>query len=350
MDLLWPGFLLLLGLIPLLIAAYIWILRRRQRFAVQYSSLSLIREALPQHSWLRRHLPFILFLLALTSLMVALMRPVSIVSVPAGRTTIILAMDVSRSMCSTDIAPNRLQAAEASAVSFIRRQPSSTTQIGIVAFAGFGELIQPPTTDQEVLEDVVMSLRTGRRTAIGSAILTSLDAIAEVDGSVQPSQRRPTDPQPTPVPRGAYAPSIIVLLTDGASNVGANPIEAAQQAVDRGVRIYTIGFGTAAGGPMDCGDRFGMGDPWGGGPFGGGGGGRFRRGIDEETLQQVADMTGGAYYAPESADELNEVFRELPTSLITRHEVFEISFVFAAAGAVLMVLALLLALLWHPLL
>jgi Ca-activated chloride channel family protein len=348
MDLLWPGFLLLLGLIPLLVAAYIWMLRRRRRFAVRYSSLSLIREALPQHSWLRRHLPFLLLLLAITSLMVALMRPVSIVSVPAGRTTIILAIDVSRSMCSTDIPPNRLQAAEASALSFIQRQPSNT-QIGIVAFAGFGELILSPTADQEMLEDVITSLRTGRRTAIGSGILTALDAIAEVDGSVLPSQRSRSDPQPPPVPRGAYAPSIIVLLTDGASNVGPHPLDAAQQAVDRGVRVYTIGFGTAAGGPMDCGDQWGGGNSWGGSPWGGGGGGGFRRGIDEETLQQVADMTGGTYYAPESADELNEVFREVPTSLITRHETTEISFVFAAAGAILVALAFLLALLWQPL-
>src|SRR5262245_30981997 len=111
MNLLWPGFLLLLGLIPLLIGVYIWILRRRRRFAVRYSSLALVREALPQHSRLRRHLPFALFILALTSLMIALARPAASVSVPTGRTTIIMAMDVSRSMCSTDISPNRLEAA-----------------------------------------------------------------------------------------------------------------------------------------------------------------------------------------------------------------------------------------------
>src|SRR6266496_3215775 len=108
MDLLWPGFLLLLGLLPLIIAAYIWMLRRRGRFAVRYSSLSLVREALTHQSRLRRHLPFALFLLALASLAISLARPVAIVSVPSGQTTIILAIDVSRSMCSTDIQPNRL--------------------------------------------------------------------------------------------------------------------------------------------------------------------------------------------------------------------------------------------------
>ena len=353
MDLLWPGFLLLLALIPILIGIYIWMLRRRRRYAVRFSSLSLVRAALPQQSQWRRHLPFALFLLALGALILAVSRPVSIVSVPAGQATIILAMDVSRSMCSTDIPPNRLQAAEAAALKFIADQPVST-QLGIVAFAGFAELIQAPTTDQEILEDAIVSLRTGRRTGIGNAILEAIDALAEVDETMAPSVRSASDIAPTPVPNGAYAPSIIVVLTDGANNVGVEPVDAAQQAVDRGVRVYTIGFGTAQGGSMNCGG-LGSNDPFGGGfgggfgndPFGGGGG--FRRGIDEETLQQVADMTGATYYAPESADELQAVFESLPTSLIMRHETTEISFIFVALGALLAVLAMSLALLWNPL-
>src|SRR5919205_1265605 len=151
MDLLWPGFLPLLAVLPLMIGLYIWILRRRRPFAVRYSSLSLVRAALPHQSRWRRHLPFALFLLGLASLVVALARPVAIVSVPTGQTTVILAIDVSRSMCSTDIEPNRLLAAEAAAQSFVERQ-KSTTQISIVAFAGFAEIVQPPTADQEALE------------------------------------------------------------------------------------------------------------------------------------------------------------------------------------------------------
>jgi Ca-activated chloride channel family protein len=345
MDWLWPGFLLLLGLIPLIVGAYIWALRRRRRSALRYSSLVLVREALPRRSRLRRHLPFALFLLALASLVLALSRPVAVVSVPAGRANIILAMDVSRSMCSTDIEPNRLETAKAAALSFIQRQVSST-QIGIVAFAGYAELIQAPTTDQEVLEDVVMSLITGRRTAIGSAIQRSLSAVAEIDQSVAPLESgNSSRMEPTPVPRGAYAPSIIVLLTDGASNQGPSPLEAAQQAADRGVRVYTIGFGTEEGGVMDCGPGYAR-----GGWFGGGSGStRFRRGIDEPTLIQIADMTSGAYYSAESAGELQDVFRNLPTYLITKHETTEISVGFVAVAAVLAVLATALAALWHPL-
>jgi Ca-activated chloride channel family protein len=349
MDLLWPGFLLLLGLIPLLVAAYIWILRRRRRMAVRFSSLSLVREALPRQSRLRRHLPFALFLVALTSLVIAFTRPVAIVSVPTGQATIILALDVSRSMCSTDIAPNRLETAKAAALSFIRRQEPHT-QIGIVAFAGYAELIQPPTGDQEVLEDAVMSLITGRRTAIGSAILKSLAAIAEVDPSVAPPVTSASSGiQPTPVPKGAYAPSIVVLLTDGASNQGPLPLDAAQQAVDRGVRVYTIGFGTEDGGVLDCGDSFLGGDPFGGGGLGGGFGAGFRRGIDDQALKDIADMTGGTYYSAESAGELQEVFRSLPTYLITKHETIEISVAFTAIGALLVVVALVLASIWRPL-
>ncbi len=349
MDLLWPGFLLLLGLVPLMIAVYVWMLRRRRRFAVRYSSLALVRQALSHQSWLRRHLPFALFLLALVGLVIALARPVAIVSVPAGRATIVLAMDVSRSMCSTDIPPNRLQAAQAAAMSFFESQ-SANTQIGVVAFAGFAELILPPTTDTEVLADAIESLTPGRRTAIGSAILESLDAIADVDETVAPvTTGNSPGIEPTPVPRGAYAPSIIVLLTDGASNQGPSPLEAAQQAVDRGVRVYTIGFGTAEGGMMDCSGSFLGSDQFGGGQFFGGGGGRWRRGIDEETLKEIADMTDGAYYAPESADELHEVFQSLPTYLITKHETTEISVGFTAVGALLAALAIVLALIWHPL-
>ena len=351
MDWLWPRFLLLLGLIPLIVAAYIWRLRRRRRFAVRYSSLALVREVLLHQSRLRRYLPFALFLLALASLVIALGRPAVIASVPSGRATIILALDVSRSMCSTDISPSRLQAAEAAALSFIQHQKAGT-QLGIVAFAGFAEVVQAPTTDQAALQEAIESLVTARRTAVGNGILKSLDAIAEIDENVAASVTGASPGvEPTPVPKGAFAPDIIVLLTDGASNAGILPLDAAQQAVDRGVRVYTIGFGTANGaspfggrgcqiGLFDTGRQFG-----GGLGFGGG----FRRGIDEKTLKQIAAMTGGEYYSAESAGELQKVFQNLPTYLITKHETIEISVAFAAVGALLAALAIGLSLIWHPL-
>src|ERR1044071_8737822 len=161
MSLLWPGFLYLLFLIPLMIAVYILALRRRRRFTVRYSSLSLVREAAAKQSWLRKHLPFTLFLLALASLVFALGRPVATVLVPSNEATVIMAIDVSRSMCSTDIPPNRLVVAKEAALSFIQSNTSGR-QVGIVAFAGFAELIQPPTTNARLLEGAIASLVPAR--------------------------------------------------------------------------------------------------------------------------------------------------------------------------------------------
>lgn len=351
MEFLWPGFFGLLGLIPLLTALYVWNLRRKRAFVVRYSSLSLVRAAIPRYSRIKRHLPFALFLAALTGLVVALARPVSIVSIPTNQTTIILAMDVSLSMRSADIPPSRLEAAEAAALSFVQHQKSST-QIGIVAFAGFAELIQPPTTEQETLQAAIESLTLGRRTAIGSGILQSIDAIAEIDRNVAPSiteLNAGSQPPPSPVPHGAYAPDIIVLLTDGVSNAGPSPLEAAQQAADRGIRIYPIGFGTMNG-TLSFGNPGNPGNPGSSGGFGGGRPqGGFRTAIDEDTMKKIADMTGGEYHTASSADELQKVFQSLPTYLITKHEVSEISFLFAALGALLVGAAICLAVVWHPL-
>jgi Ca-activated chloride channel family protein len=343
MNLLWPGFLLLLGLIPIILGIYIWILRKRRRSAIRYSSLSLVHAAMPKRSNWRRHFPVALFLLGLASLVMALGRPVASVVVPSGQATIVLAMDISGSMCSTDIEPNRLLAAEDAALEFIRNQRSNT-QIGVVVFAGFAEIIQPPTRDQDALESAIRGLDVARRTAIGSGILRSLDAIAEVDESIPPVDfSSVTGGVIEPVPPGTYAPHIIVLLTDGASNAGPWPLDAAQQAADRGIRVYTIGFGTDQGAP------FAFCDNWffSGGGFGGGGG--FRRGIDEETLIDIAEITGGEYYQATSASELDEVFKSLPTYLITKRESMEISFAFTMLGALLAGAAILLSMLWNPL-
>jgi len=357
MSLLWPELLVLLAVLPVLAGVRIWAMRRR-RSGLRYSSLSLIHEAMPRSSRIRRHLPFVLVLLGLASLIVAMARPVSIVPVPTGKTTVVLALDVSRSMCSTDIPPNRLVAAEDAASAFVERQ-GATTQIGIVAFAGYAEMIQAPTNDQEVLLDVIQSLQTGRRTAVGSAILQSLDAIAEVDPSVAKSEdpNEPTAVAPPAVPKGAYAPASVVLLTDGASNAGPDPADAAAQAAARGIRVYTIGFGTAdPGAPTaSCGAQFIGREPGdNGGAFGGGGGGQgqglgqFRRAIDEDTLRAIADATGGEYYPAESANELEKVFAALPTDLIVKHGVTEISVAFVAIAVVLVAGALMLGQAWRP--
>lgn len=345
MNLLWPWFLFSLGLIPLLIGGYLWLLRRRRKSAIRYSSLSLIRAALPPRLGLRRHLPFALLLLAMAILVVALARPVAYVSVPISQTTVILTIDSSRSMLQADIPPSRIEAAQQAALNFVNKQDSNV-QIGVVAFARFAQLIHPPSADQESLAMAIRSLTTGRGTAIGSGIMEALQAISEVDSSVAPIIPDTGSLPATPVPEGIYSPNIIVLLTDGVNYGGPPPLDAAQMAVERGVRVYTIGFGTENG---DA--NFGFGQP--GGSFdqfnGGSGGGFFRRGIDEDTLKQIAGMTGGEYYYATSAGELQQVFDNLPTFYISRQETTEISYIFTAAGAVLAALAIFLAFLWRPL-
>jgi Ca-activated chloride channel family protein len=365
-DLLWPGFLALLLLVPAMVMVYVLAQRRRKPSGVRFSSLSLVREAMPGTSRIRRHLPFAFFALGVASLVLAMARPVVVAAVPTNQTTVLLTIDVSGSMCSTDVTPSRIEAAEAAAASFINNQ-SASTQIGIVAFSGFAELVQAPTTDKQALLDALHSLATGRRTAIGSGLLAALDAIAAVDPAVKPTTSDGQTPV-VPVPPGAFAPDIVVLLTDGASNTGPDPLTAAQQAADRGVRVFTIGFGTANGGAFNSrcaaqflgrepGTGFGGGNGGtGGGGFGGGGGGGgagnpnvSRRGIDEVTLKKIADLTGGKYYPAESAGDLEQVFAGLPMSIVVKHETVEAGAGLVALATVFTGLAFLLGRLWRPL-
>jgi Ca-activated chloride channel family protein len=349
----WIGLLVLLAIVPVLVAIYAWSLGRHRPQAARYSSLALVRAAQPGGGRLRRHLPFALLAAAAAAVVIAIARPAVVLSVPANQTTIILTMDVSGSMCSTDIEPTRLEAAEQAAISFVTSQ-NSRTQIGLVAFSGFGAIIQTPTSDEQVLIDAIRSLTTARRTAIGSGILTAIDALAEID----PSIARAVVPgragaAPPPVAAGEYAPSIIVVLTDGANNAGPEPVDAARQAAERGLRVYTIGFGSVDGGAIDpvCRQQFIGNEPGGGfgGGGGGGGGGRFPRGIDEPTLREVADVTDAEYYPATSAAELQRVFAELPTSLIAKSEAVEVSAGFVAIGGLLAAFGLLLGRLWRPL-
>jgi Ca-activated chloride channel family protein len=361
MSFMWFDFLGLLLLLPILVAIYVLVMRRRRPSGVRYSSLSLIRDAGPGSSRFRRHLPFALFIVALGALVMAMARPVAIVAVPTDQTSIILTIDVSGSMCSSDIPPSRLEAAEAAAAAFIKNQTASA-RIGIVAFSSYAEVVQAPTNDRAALLAALQTLATGRRTAIGDGILASIDAIAEIDPAVAKSVSDTSGgTAPVPVPKGDYAPDIVVLLTDGANNTGTDPIVAAQQAADRGVRVYTIGFGTANGGSLSptCAPQFqgrepnagGFGGGGGGGAGGGAGGGgaNFRRGIDEVTLQKIADMTGATYHPAETAGQLETVFQNLPTNLIVKHEAAEVSVVFVGVGALIAALALLLGKIWRPL-
>ena len=183
---LWPWLLFGLGVIPLLIATYSWLLRRRRKLAVGFSDLSLVRAALDDHRTWRRHVVPGMLLLAVIATLIGLARPTTEIQVPLSRTTILLALDVSRSMCAVDIEPNRLTVAQRAATEFVESQADST-QIGIVAFAGFAELVVAPTNDTEVLVEAIEGFSTSFGTAMGSATMRSLDALAEINPEVVPA-------------------------------------------------------------------------------------------------------------------------------------------------------------------
>ena len=361
MGLLWPAYLLLLTAIPLVVLAYVLALRRRRRFAVHYSSLSLIRQAMPSGFRWRRHLPFALMALAIALLILALSRPFANVTVASSRTTVMLALDVSLSMCADDIYPNRLTVAQEAAEGFIDSQEPGT-RVGIVAFAGIAQLIVPPTTDRDALLEAVANMTTARATAVGSAIARSLDALAEINPDIEPVSVyvTPREGGADPGLEDSLQPDVIVLLTDGASNRGVRPLAAARAARDRGVRVYTIGFGTASPSVLRCtpgqlgGDelanRIGRG---GFGSFSRGFGGGFRGGnflrLDEGTLSRVAEITEAEYYAAESADELLQVFSTIPVQIEKKKVRMEVSAVLTAIGALLALSAVALGLRWSPL-
>jgi Ca-activated chloride channel homolog len=360
----WPLALWLLLLVPLLLGVYLWQLRRKRKHAVRFSSVALIRAALPPRSRWRRHVPVALLLAGFAALALATARPQVTRNVPLSRTSIILTLDVSGSMCATDVEPNRLTVAQDAARAFVKDQVAGT-RIGIVAFAGFAQLIVPPTTDKAKLTDAIDNLTTSRGTVIGAAMLQALDAIAAVNPDVQPASADTTGADqdgtppatssaPAPAPaRGDYVPDIIVLLTDGANTRGIDPVDAAQEVAAQHVRVYTIGFGTTNPTQMVCTrEQLGAGQFDDGGGFNGGGGpprGGFRQALvmDEATLQQVADITGGKFYQAKDADQLKSVFSNLPNQVTLQKEHREISYVFAILGALFAATAIGLSIRWN---
>jgi Ca-activated chloride channel family protein len=346
MSFAWPVALVALLAVPALLGIAWWARRRKRRTAVRVTSVALVRAALPGRTLWRRRIPTALLLLGLAVLAIGAARPQGSVPVPSSSTTILLALDVSGSMCATDVEPNRLTAAEKAAAEFIRAQPSGA-RIGLVAFAGVAGVIVAPTDDTKSLLDALPTLTTSRGTAIGQAILTSIDAIAELDPSVPPTGAEvPAGTENTP-----YAAHTIVVLTDGANTQGVEPQTAAAEAAARRLRVYTIGFGTTTPSPMVC-DASQIGDfpgGRGGGGFGGGPGGRSPLVADDDTLKQVASTTGGQFYKAEDATQLQSALADLPDAITVTHKDRDLSAGFAALGGLLIAAAIALSLWWNRL-
>jgi Ca-activated chloride channel family protein len=369
MSFTWPVALIALATVPIILAGYLLALRRRRRSAVKYSSLALLRQAIPQKARWVRHLPIALMLASLALLAIAAARPQVTDAVPTNHTSIILALDESGSMCSTDLTPDRLAVAQKAALSYVAHEPTGT-KIGLVVFNGFAELAVAPTTNRATLGKAIENLTTGPGTAIGSAILQSLDAIAQIDpkvaaigagatiGGNELGPGNDASVKLTPerkTPTGGYVPDVIVLLTDGANNRGISPLQAAPYAVKRAVRVYTIGFGTTHPGPLACtpSQQGGVGLGGGFGPPGGFGGGGFPGGAfgnplvaDLPPLQEVARLTGGRSYTARTASQLDGVFSNLPKQIAVQKEHREITSDFALWGALIALIAFGAAIRW----
>ena len=345
----WPELLWLLLLVPALVAAYLYALRRKKKTAVRYASLMLVRDAIGPGQAIRRHLPPALILLAMIAAIFAMARPSATLTLPSEYMTLILAIDVSRSMQAADVAPNRITAAQAAVKAFIEELPRNV-RMGIVTFAGTANVVQTPTENRDDLMNAVTRFQLQRATATGSGLLVSLaqllpDAGIDLESAVFDSAfsryggggasldkpRKKKDEAKKdfiPVPPGSYTSGAIILLSDGRRTTGPDPLEAAKLAADRGVRVYTVGFGTKEGGLIG-------GEEW-----------SFYVRLDEETLKSVAAITGAEYFYAGTADDLRKVYQNLTLKIGLERKDTEIGALFSALTALLVVIAAVLSLLW----
>jgi Ca-activated chloride channel family protein len=341
MNFLWPELLWLLLILPVLVLLYLWLLRRKKNAAVSYANLALVRQAMAGSATWRRHLPPLLFLLALAALLLASARPFATIALPSQQETIMLAMDVSGSMRATDVEPNRLVAAQNAAKAFLAELPRHV-KVGIVAFAGTASVVQPATVNREDLVAAIDKFQMQRGTAIGNGIVMSLAELfpdADIDLSKMQYGNRPQgsslDDKPKagkkvyePVAPGSNGSAAVILLTDGQRTTGVDPLEAAKLAADYGVRVYTVGVGTVTG------ETIGF-EGW-----------SMRVRLDEESLKAIANKTQAEYFYAGTAQDLKKVYTTLSSKLTLQKKDTEISGLMALLGAALALLSAGLSVLW----
>jgi len=324
----WPPMLILLLAIPLGALIYLGLERRRRRrvaayggtaFAAGNRATAIVR--------LRRRITAAFTLVGLTILVLATARPQGVVSVPRVEGTVILAFDVSGSMAADDMEPTRMEAAKTAARAFVERQPSSVL-IGVVAFSDSGFSIQVPTADQPLVVAAINRLGPERGTSIARGILSSLATIAAAEADPAAGYYANRSAAPTPVPEGTFSAASIVLLSDGENNQSPDPLEAAGAAADRGVRIYTVGIGSAAGTTIEV-EGF-----------------KVHSQLDEPMLREISEATGGAYYAASDPDELKAVYDTINTRLAIHPEPMEVTSLFAGAGILVLLIGGIVSLVW----
>lgn len=337
MRFLWSDSLWLLLLVPILVGAYVVALGRRKRGALRYASIALVQDALGPGQWVRRHLPATLVALALIAALLGAARPIAVFALPNEYQTIVLAMDVSRSMRATDIEPSRIVAAQNAVKEFIKELPQNV-RIGIVTFAGTAALVQSPTENKDDLIAAVDRFQLQSQTAIGSGLAMALnvlvpDAAIEIEENyyggapAKPAAKAPA-PALKPVAPGSYTSGAVVLLSDGRRTTGPDPVKIAKQAAERGVKVHTIGFGSASGGTAEI-DGMSM----------------FMR-FDEAALRAIAGITEGQYTHAGSAADLRKVYTSLTTKLVLERRETELTGIFGGLAALFALGAALLSLLW----
>jgi len=317
---LWPAVLWGLASLPVLAWVYLRALRGRSRHTLAHTQLPILQEAARVARPWRAHLPAAAFGLALAAVLLALARPVAPLPVPAANVNVVLSIDVSRSMLAEDVRPNRLEATKVAAVDFVRTLPRNA-RVGLVSFSSYATLLAAPTTEHERVIQAIQALQAEFATAIGDGLLEAVWAL--------PGRTRPAWPQTAPPPPSSrLPPGVVVLMSDGQSNRGVTPAEAARVARDQQVKVYTVGVGTPEGTFLNIGGR----------PI-------WVR-LDEDTLKEVAAITEGAYFHASSAHELRRVYRSLGRTIGWERKPTEVSSVVAAAGAVLLVSSVALSVLW----
>jgi Ca-activated chloride channel family protein len=315
----WPFALLALAIIPIVLAGYVLVQRRRIRYAARFTNLDLLANVVDRTPGRRRHLPVALTLLALTALVVGIARPQIAVAVPREEATVVLAMDSSASMTATDVAPDRMSAARDAAARFVEGLPAAF-RVGVVTFSDQADVAAPPTHDRNEVLQALASMRADSGTALGDAIVRALD-LGQSSFATDPSTR------------GSEPPLIVLALSDGANTTGEyEPLEAAARAAEAGVPVYTVALGTPTG-TIQQSDGYGV-----------------TRTIevppDPETMAAVAETTGGEFFDAPNEDDLRGVYDEIGSQLGTVEEQREVTVAFTGAGAVLLLAGAILSALW----
>ena len=304
--------LALLGLagLPLLAALYVLLRRRRRRYAMRFTNLALLASVAGKSPGIRRHVPPALMLLAIGTLLAGLAQPILYVELARSDASVMLVIDVSGSMQATDVAPTRLQAAVRAARSLINDLPGND-RIGLVSFNGSAHLDQPLTDNRQQVVDSLSTLQADGATAIGDALSLAVRQVAPTHSAAS-SASRPA--------------SMIVLLTDGVSNHGMDPMAAANEAKAAGVPVETIGIGQRNANVRVQGQEVG--------------------GVDEATLQAIAETTGGKYYYAEAAGQLNSIYSSLGSEFGWRLVRFNAGPLLIVTGMLALVAAAAVSLAW----